>query len=61
MLSRIYITLLLLLIIIIVFDFFQLYDFKNKVGESLDLISSQIGDLDEDIHKLEDLINNDKD
>lgn len=57
--NRNYIILFLLLLIIILFDFFQLNSFKNNVAERLDLISSQIGDLDEDIHKLEDSINKD--
>ena len=48
-----------MLLIIILFNFFQLNSFKNNVAERLDLISSQIGDLDEDIHKLEDSINKD--
>ena len=48
-----------MLLTIILFDFFQLNSFKNNVAERLDLISSQIGDLDEDIHTLEDSINKD--
>ena len=35
-----------------------MYNFKKNVKENLDLISSQIADLDEDIHLLEDLISN---
>tara|TARA_A100001011_G_C14065227_1_gene737868 strand:+ start:740 stop:856 length:117 start_codon:yes stop_codon:yes gene_type:complete len=35
--------------------------FKKNVKENLDLISSQIADLDEDIHLLEDLIDKNKD
>ena len=57
--NRNYIILFLLLLTIILFDFFQLNSFKNNVAERLDLISSQIGDLDEDIHTLEDSINKD--
>ena len=33
-----------------------MYSFKKNIKENLDLISSQIADLDEDIHLLEDLI-----
>ena len=39
---------------ILLFDFFQMYNFKKNIKENLDLISSQIEDLDEDIHLLED-------
>ena len=46
---------------ILLFDFFQMYNFKKNVKENLDLISSQIEDLDEDIHLLEDLIDKNKD
>ena len=40
------------------FDLFQIHSFKKNVKENLDLISAQIEDLDEDIHALEDLIDN---
>ena len=46
---------------ILLLDFFQMYNFKKNVEENLDLISSQIADLDEDIHLLEDLIVKKKD
>ena len=45
----------------LLFDFFQTYNFKKNIKENLDFISSQIADLDEDIHVLEDLIANNKD
>ena len=38
-----------------------MYSFKKNFKENLELISSQIGDLDEDIHLLEDLIKTKKD
>ena len=38
-----------------------MYNFKKNVKENLDLISSQIADLDEDIHLLEDTIEQNKD
>ncbi len=46
---------------ILLFDLFQMRSFKKNVKENLDLISSQIADLDEDIHLLEDLIDKNKD
>ena len=46
---------------ILLLDFFQMYNFKKNVEENLDLISSQIADLDEDIHLLEDTIDQNKD
>ena len=46
---------------ILLFDFFQTYSFKKNIKENLDFISSQIADLDEDIHLLEDLIEKNKD
>ena len=38
-----------------------MYSFKKNLNENLELISSQIADLDEDIHLLEDLIEKKKD
>jgi hypothetical protein len=38
-----------------------MYSFKKNLKENLELISSQVGDLDEDIHLLEDLIETKKD
>jgi len=38
-----------------------MYNFKKNFKEHLDLISSQIADLDEDIHLLEDLVGKKKD
>ena len=49
------------ILFILLFDFFQMYNFKKNVKENLDLISSQIADLDEDIHLLEDTIDLNKD
>ena len=49
------------ILFILLFDFFQMYNFKKNVKENLDLISSQIADLDEDIHLLEDIIDQNKD
>ena len=43
------------------FDFFQMYSFKKNLKENIEIISSQIADLDEDIHILEDLIEKKKD
>ena len=45
----------------LIFDFFQMYSFKKNLKENLEIISSQIADLDEDIHLLEDLIETKKD
>ena len=45
----------------ILIDFFQMYSFKKNLKENLDLISSQIADLDEDIHLLEELFEKKKD
>ena len=53
--------LILFILCILLFDLFQMYSFKKNVKENLDLISSQIEDLDEDIHTLEDLIIDNKD
>ncbi len=49
------------ILLILLFDFFQMYNLKKNIKENLDLISSQIEDLDEDIHLLEDLIDKEKD
>tara|TARA_B100001121_G_scaffold129132_1_gene113347 strand:+ start:294 stop:410 length:117 start_codon:yes stop_codon:yes gene_type:complete len=38
-----------------------MYNLKKNIEENLDIISSQIADLDEDIHLLEDLIDNKQD
>ena len=57
-----YINLLIFFILfILLFDFFQMYNLKKNIKENLNLISSQIQDLDEDIHLLEDLIEKKKD
>ena len=53
--------LILFILLILLFDFFQTYNLKKNIKENLDLISSQIEDLDEDIHLLEDLIEKEKD
>ena len=54
---KVYINILIFFILcILLFDLFQIHSFKKNVIESLDLISSQIADLDEDIHILEDMI-----
>ena len=54
-------VLIFFILFILLFDLFQIYNLKKNIKENLDLISSQIADLDEDIHLLEDLINNNKD
>ena len=54
-------VIIFLILFILLFDFFQMYNFKKNVKENLDLISSQIADLDEDIHLLEDNIEQNKD
>ena len=54
-------VLIFFIICILLFDLFQMYSLKKNMKENLDLISSQIGDLDEDIHLLEDLIEKNKD
>ncbi len=54
-------VIIFLILFILLFDFFQMYNFKKNVKENLDLISSQIADLDEDIHLLEDTIEQNKD
>ena len=54
-------VLIFFILFILLFDLFQMYNFKKNIKENLDLISSQIADLDEDIHELEDLIDNNKD
>lgn len=54
-------VLIFFILFILLFDLFQMYNFKKNIKENLDLISSQIADLDEDIHVLEDLIANNKD
>ena len=53
--------LIFIILCFLIFDFFQMYIFKKNLKENLELISSQIGDLDEDIHLLEDLIETKKD
>ena len=53
--------LILFILLILLFDFFKTYNLKKNIKENLDLISSQIEDLDEDIHLLEDLIDKEKD
>ena len=53
--------LIFIILLFLIFDFFQMYSFKKNLKENLELISSQIGDLDEDIHLLEDLIETKKD
>tara|TARA_B100000035_G_scaffold194661_1_gene166179 strand:- start:43 stop:225 length:183 start_codon:yes stop_codon:yes gene_type:complete len=53
--------LILFILLILLFDFFQTYNLKKNIKENLDLISSQIEDLDQDIHLLEDLIDKEKD
>ena len=54
-------VLIFFILFILLFDLFQMYNLKNNIKENLDFISSQISDLDEDIHLLEDLIDNNKD
>ena len=53
--------LIFFILLILLLDFFQMYNLKKNIKENLDLISSQIEDLDEDIHLLEDLIDKEKD
>ena len=53
--------LIFIILCFLIFDFFQMYIFKKNLKENLELISSQVGDLDEDIHLLEDLIETKKD
>ncbi len=53
--------LIFVILFFLIFDFFQMYSFKKNFKENLELISSQIGDLDEDIHLLEELIETKKD
>ena len=53
--------LIFFILLILLFDFLQMYNLKKNIKENLDLISSQIEDLDEDIHLLEDLIDKEKD
>ena len=53
--------LIFIILCFLIFDFFQMYSFKKNLKENLELISSQIADLDEDIHLLEDLIETKKD
>ena len=48
--------LIFIILCFLIFDFFQMYSFKKNLKENLEIISSQIADLDEDIHLLEDLI-----
>ena len=60
--SKLYINVLLFFIFCtLLFDLSQMYNFKKNFKEHLDLISSQIADLDEDIHLLEDLVGKKKD
>ena len=54
-------VLIFFILFILLFDLFQIYNLKKNIKENLDLISSQIADLDEDIHLLEDLIDNKQD
>ncbi len=54
-------VLIFLILFILLFDLFQMYNLKKNIEENLDIISSQIADLDEDIHLLEDLIDNKQD
>ena len=54
-------VLIFFILCILLFDLFQMYSLKKNMKENLDLISSQIGDLDEDIHLLEDQIEKNKD
>ena len=53
--------LLLFVVLILLFISFQIYTDKKYITERLDIISSQIEDLDDDIHRLEDLIGFNKD
>ncbi|MDC2965732.1 hypothetical protein OAY92_00875 [Alphaproteobacteria bacterium] len=53
--------LIFIILCFLIFDFFQMYSFKKNLKENLEIISSQIADLDEDIHLLEDLIKKKKD
>ena len=53
--------LIFIILCFLIFDFFQMFSFKKNLKENLELISSQIADLDEDIHLLEDLIEKKKD
>ena len=53
--------LIFIILCFLIFDFFQMYSFKKNLKENLELISSQVGDLDEDIHLLEDSIEIKKD
>ena len=53
--------LIFIILCFLIFDFFQTYSFKKNLKENLEIISSQIADLDEDIHLLEDLIEKKKD
>tara|TARA_Y100000813_G_scaffold183480_1_gene153892 strand:- start:834 stop:1028 length:195 start_codon:yes stop_codon:yes gene_type:complete len=52
---------LLFVVLILLFVSFQIYTDKKYITERLDIISSQIEDLDDDIHRLEDLIGFNKD
>ena len=52
---------LLFVVLILLFASFQIYTDKKYITERLDIISSQIEDLDDDIHRLEDLIGFNKD
>ena len=53
--------LIFIILCFLIFDFFQMYNFKKNLKENIEIISSQIADLDEDIHILEDLIEKKKD
>ena len=53
--------LIFIILCFLIFDFFQMYSFKKNLKENLEIISSQIADLDEDIHLLEDSIEIKKD
>ena len=53
--------LIFFILLILLLDFLKIYNLKKNIKENLDLISSQIEDLDLDIHLLEDLIDKEKD
>ena len=53
--------LIFIILCFLIFDFFQMYSFKKNLKENIEIISSQIADLDEDIHLLEDSIEIKKD
>ena len=53
--------LIFIILCFLIFDFFQMYSFKKNLKENIEIISSQLADLDVDIHILEDLIEKKKD